>query len=103
MLGCPGLTKSIACAYPIARKSPPPLANPRSRANRGSEPSIGLRSHRTPNRKLGSGFLCEKLPHILGIANALADALAPLGVEIFELPTTPERLFRLITEAKART
>jgi aerobic carbon-monoxide dehydrogenase large subunit len=30
------------------------------------------------------------------IANALADALAPLGVEIFELPMTPERLFRLI-------
>jgi aerobic carbon-monoxide dehydrogenase large subunit len=29
------------------------------------------------------------------VANALADALAPLGVGIFELPTTPERLFRL--------
>jgi carbon-monoxide dehydrogenase large subunit len=39
----------------------------------------------------------------LGIANALADALVPLGVEIFELPMTPERLFRLIAEAKART
>ena len=35
ILGCPGLTKSIACAYPTARKSPPPLANPRSRANKG--------------------------------------------------------------------
>jgi aerobic carbon-monoxide dehydrogenase large subunit len=35
------------------------------------------------------------------IANALADALAPLGVEIFELPMTPERLFRLIWRAKA--
>jgi len=30
------------------------------------------------------------------VANALADALAPLGAEIFELPMTPERLFRLI-------
>ena len=30
------------------------------------------------------------------IANALADARAPLGAEIFELPMTPERLFRLI-------
>jgi aerobic carbon-monoxide dehydrogenase large subunit len=30
------------------------------------------------------------------IANALADALAPLGGEIFELPMTPERLFRLL-------
>jgi len=36
------------------------------------------------------------------IANALADALAPLGIEIFELPMTPERLFRLIEQAKVR-
>jgi carbon-monoxide dehydrogenase large subunit len=35
------------------------------------------------------------------IANALADALAPLGGEIFELPMTPERLFRLIERLKA--
>jgi aerobic carbon-monoxide dehydrogenase large subunit len=35
------------------------------------------------------------------IANALADALAPLGAEIFELPMTPERLFRLIEKIKA--
>jgi carbon-monoxide dehydrogenase large subunit len=36
------------------------------------------------------------------IANALADALSPLGIEINELPVTPERLFRLI-EAARRT
>src|SRR6202034_1217529 len=30
------------------------------------------------------------------VANALADALSPLGIEINELPVTPERLFRLI-------
>ena len=36
------------------------------------------------------------------VANAIADALAPLGVEIFELPVTPERLFRLIEAAKSR-
>ncbi len=30
------------------------------------------------------------------VANAIADALAPLGVEITELPVTPERLFRLL-------
>ena len=36
------------------------------------------------------------------IANALADALAPLGVEIFELPMTPERLFRVIEQSKTR-
>ena len=29
------------------------------------------------------------------IANAIADALAPLGIDINELPVTPERLFRL--------
>ena len=34
------------------------------------------------------------------IANAIADALAPLGVEINELPVTPERLFRLIGNAQ---
>jgi carbon-monoxide dehydrogenase large subunit len=31
------------------------------------------------------------------VANAVADALAPLGIAIDELPITPERLFRLIT------
>ncbi len=35
------------------------------------------------------------------IANAIADALAPLGGEIFELPMTPERLFRLAAKLKA--
>jgi carbon-monoxide dehydrogenase large subunit len=34
------------------------------------------------------------------VANAVADALAPLGIEIYELPVTPERLFRLIEQAK---
>jgi carbon-monoxide dehydrogenase large subunit len=35
------------------------------------------------------------------IANALADALAPFGVEIFELPMTSERLFCLVEKLKA--
>jgi len=34
------------------------------------------------------------------IANAVADALAPLGIEINELPVTPERIFRLVNSAK---
>jgi aerobic carbon-monoxide dehydrogenase large subunit len=34
------------------------------------------------------------------IANAVADALSPLGIEINELPVTPERLFRLIEAAR---
>jgi aerobic carbon-monoxide dehydrogenase large subunit len=36
------------------------------------------------------------------VANAVADALSPLGIEINELPVTPERLFRLIEAAKRR-
>jgi len=36
------------------------------------------------------------------IANAIADALVPLGIEIAELPVTPDRLFRLIELARAR-
>jgi carbon-monoxide dehydrogenase large subunit len=37
------------------------------------------------------------------IANAISDALAPLGIEIDELPVTSERLFQLIRAAKSRT
>jgi carbon-monoxide dehydrogenase large subunit len=36
------------------------------------------------------------------VANAVADALAPLGAEVAELPITPERLFRLLTAVRAR-
>ena len=36
------------------------------------------------------------------VANAVADALSPLGIDINELPATPERLFRLIQAARAR-
>lgn len=35
------------------------------------------------------------------IANAIADALQPLGIEITELPVSPERLFRLVAAARA--
>jgi len=34
------------------------------------------------------------------IANAIADALAPLDININELPATPERLFRLVQAAR---
>ncbi|WP_431305676.1 xanthine dehydrogenase family protein molybdopterin-binding subunit [Sediminicoccus sp. BL-A-41-H5] len=37
------------------------------------------------------------------IANAVSDALAPLGIEINTLPVTPERIFRLIEPARARS
>lgn len=36
------------------------------------------------------------------IANAVSDALAPLDIEIVELPVTPERLFRLIQEQHSK-
>ena len=36
------------------------------------------------------------------VANAIADALSPLRIEINELPVTPERLFRLVEAAKAQ-
>ena len=36
------------------------------------------------------------------IANAIADALSPLGIEINELPATPERLYRLIEATRQK-
>ena len=35
------------------------------------------------------------------IGNAVADALRPLGVNVTELPLTPDRVFRLLQQAKA--
>lgn len=35
------------------------------------------------------------------VANAVADALAPLGVEVRELPLTPDHVYRLIKETRA--
>jgi carbon-monoxide dehydrogenase large subunit len=35
------------------------------------------------------------------VANAIADALAPLGLEVRELPMTPDRLYRLLKEKGA--
>lgn len=36
------------------------------------------------------------------IANALSDALSPLGIAVNELPATPERLFRLVRAAQRK-
>ena len=35
------------------------------------------------------------------VANAISDALSPLGIEIMEIPATPERIFRLVEAARA--
>ena len=40
-------------------------------------------------------------PSAAAIANAVADALKPLGVEINHLPLGPDRLLRLIPEKAA--
>jgi len=37
---------------------------------------------------------------VAAIANAVSDALAPLGIEVTEVPTTPERLFRMMDASK---
>ena len=37
------------------------------------------------------------------LANAVSDALAPLGIEINELPITPQRLFELVRAANSRS
>ena len=56
----------------------------------------------SPLTTLGSKGLGESssmtVPAVL--ANAVSDALAPIGVRITELPITPSRLWRLIREAK---
>ncbi len=37
------------------------------------------------------------------IANAVSDALAPFGVEVNELPVTPERIYRLLEQIRNKT
>jgi 2-furoyl-CoA dehydrogenase large subunit len=58
----------------------------------------------SPLTPLGSKGLGESssmtVPAV--IANAVSDALTPLGVRITELPMTPDRLWRLIREARQR-
>jgi carbon-monoxide dehydrogenase large subunit len=39
---------------------------------------------------------------LAAVANAVADALAPPGIDITELPMTPDRLFRLIHQREKR-
>jgi 2-furoyl-CoA dehydrogenase large subunit len=58
----------------------------------------------SPLTPLGSKGLGESssmtVPAV--IANAVSDALAPLGVSITELPMTPDRLWRLMRQARER-
>src|SRR2546426_3225949 len=58
----------------------------------------------SPLTTLGSKGLGESssmtVPAVL--ANAVSDALAPLGIRVTELPITPTRLWALIREAKRK-
>jgi len=62
-----------------------------------------LEQHAPPTvggfRGMGEGGTIGALA---AVANAIADALSPLGIEITEVPVSPERLFRLIEQANRR-
>ncbi|HET6184905.1 MAG TPA: xanthine dehydrogenase family protein molybdopterin-binding subunit [Acetobacteraceae bacterium] len=57
-----------------------------------------------PENKMGARGMGEggTIGAPAAIANAIADALAPLGIEITTLPATEERLFRLLAAAQAQ-
>ncbi|MCQ4633534.1 xanthine dehydrogenase family protein molybdopterin-binding subunit [Shinella sp. CPCC 100929] len=59
----------------------------------------------SPNNPLGVKGAGEggTIPTIVAIVNAVANALAPLGVHIAEAPLSPQRIIQLIDEAKARS
>jgi 2-furoyl-CoA dehydrogenase large subunit len=71
----------------------------------GEAPRIDIAHIASPSplTPLGSKGLGESssmtVPAV--IANAVSDALSPLGVRITELPMTPDRLWRLIERARA--
>jgi carbon-monoxide dehydrogenase large subunit len=68
-------------------------------------PAVDVVHVETPPRVSVTGFKGMAEGGTIGstaaVANAVADALAPLGVEVRELPLTPDRVLRLVREAKA--
>jgi carbon-monoxide dehydrogenase large subunit len=69
-------------------------------------PAMDIVHAETPPRVSVSGFKGMAEGGTIGataaVANAVADALAPLGIEVQELPISPDRIYRLIREAKPR-
>jgi len=67
-------------------------------------PSLDVLHMETPPVVTVSGFKGMAEGGTIGstaaVANAVADALAPLGIEVRELPLTPDRVYRLIKEGK---
>jgi carbon-monoxide dehydrogenase large subunit len=68
-------------------------------------PSVDVVHMETPPAVSVSGFKGMAEGGTIGstaaVANAVADALAPLGIEIRELPVTPDRLYRLLKETRS--
>jgi carbon-monoxide dehydrogenase large subunit len=69
-------------------------------------PAIEVVHTETPPAVTVSGFKGMAEGGTIGataaVANAVADALAPLGVEVHELPLSPDRLYRLIHQARRK-
>ena len=68
-------------------------------------PPMDIRHVETPPATSITGFKGMAEGGTIGataaVANAVADALAPLGIEIHEVPVTPDRLYRLMKSARA--
>ena len=69
-------------------------------------PAIGWRSHPVPatTNPLGAKGAGEAgcAGSLTSVMNAIVDALRPLGINHFDMPATPERVWRAIRESKAR-
>jgi len=70
-------------------------------------PDMDVGSHDVPTKMnplgvkgAGEAGTVGALP---GVLNAINDALAPLGIRHFEMPATPERLWRAMRDARAGT
>ena len=74
-------------------------------ASESPEVTIGHMAIPSPFTALGSKGCGESssMTAPAAIANAVADALAPLGVKVTELPLTPERVWRMVRDARAKT
>jgi carbon-monoxide dehydrogenase large subunit len=66
----------------------------------GEVPAIATVHLETASPSTFGGFRGMGEGGTIGEPAAIADALAPLGGEIFELPMTPERLYRLVAKIK---
>ena len=68
-------------------------------------PPIDIVHMETPPATSVTGFkgMAERgtIGSTAAVANAVADALAPLGIEVRELPLTPDRVHRLIKEKRS--